>query len=253
MPELEEADSTSDMGICPYCFGCQHVSMTECPLQGISEATANQLIGLTYPERQGTCAFLKQLQRYINAPLIFPPAFLIKWLESHPSDILLLPDQSPAVLQRAFEDFVKQDKNAEEEEEKKPPADPRIAIDRTSASPPVFRAGNLSAAACVVPPTFARCGRVVTPEAWSSSSPSPHDSTDESFEFVRRSREALLDESTAPEPAHWSPIISKWSGGAPLHMCNLAWNVDFFTNRIHLIIPQIASNYRVPSPPNGTH
>ncbi|KAJ7304695.1 hypothetical protein DFH08DRAFT_903251 [Mycena albidolilacea] len=210
MPELEEADSTSDIGICPYCFGCQHVSMTECPLQGISEATANQLIGLTYPERQGACAFLKQLQCYTNAPLLFAPAFLIKWLESHSSDILLLPDQSPAVLRRAFEDFVKQDKNVEEDEEKKPPADPHIAIDRTSASPSVFRAGNLSAAACVVPPSFPRRGRIVTRETWSSSSPSPQDSTDESFEFVRRTRDPPPDESTSLEPTRWSPLISHW-------------------------------------------
>ncbi|KAJ7363991.1 hypothetical protein DFH08DRAFT_1015669 [Mycena albidolilacea] len=189
MPELEEVDSTSDMGFCPYCFGRQHVSAKECPLQGITEAMADQLNGMAYPKRQ---------------------ALLIKWLESNSSDVLLLPDQSPAALRRAFEEFVERNKDDKEDKEDKSPVDPRIAIDRTSASPPVFRAGNLSAAACVVPPTFARCGRVVTREAWSSSSLSPHDSTDESFEFVRRSREAPLDESTVPEPARWSPIISKW-------------------------------------------
>ncbi|KAJ7302223.1 hypothetical protein DFH08DRAFT_978090 [Mycena albidolilacea] len=188
MPELEEVDSTSDMGFCPYCFGRQHVSAKECPLQGITEAMADQLNGMAYPKRQ---------------------ALLIKWLESNSSDVLLLPDQSPAALRRAFEEFVERNKDDEEDKEDKSPVDPRIAIDRTSASPPVFRAGNLSAAACVVPPTFARRGRVVTREAWSSSSPSPHDSTDESFEFVRRSREAPLDESTVPEPALQARPLSR--------------------------------------------
>ncbi|KAJ7828576.1 hypothetical protein B0H14DRAFT_3466258 [Mycena olivaceomarginata] len=188
MPDLEDAGSLSEMETCPYCFDCQHVSALECPLQGISEAMADQLNGMAYPERQ---------------------ALLIKWLESNSSDVLLLPDQSPAVLRGAFEEFVKQNKDAEEDK-KKPPADPRIAIDRTSAPPPVFRAGNLSAAACVVPPSFPQRGRVVTRKTWSSSSPSPPNSTDESFEFVRRSREAPPDDSTALEPARWSPIISQW-------------------------------------------
>ncbi|KAJ7356727.1 hypothetical protein DFH08DRAFT_1047594 [Mycena albidolilacea] len=162
LPELEEVGSLSDMGICPYCFDRQHASVMECPLQGISEAMADQLNGMTQSERQ---------------------AFLIKWLESHSSDVLLLPNQSPAVLQSAFEDFVKQNTDTEENKEKKPLADPRITIDRTSAPPPVFWAGNLSAAACVVPPSLTRRGQVVTQETWSSSSPSPQDSTDESFEF----------------------------------------------------------------------
>ncbi|KAJ7342563.1 hypothetical protein DFH08DRAFT_963305 [Mycena albidolilacea] len=47
LPELEDVDSSSDTGTCPYCFDRQHASATECPLQGISEATASQLIGMT--------------------------------------------------------------------------------------------------------------------------------------------------------------------------------------------------------------
>jgi hypothetical protein len=192
---------------------------------------ADQLNGMTYPERQGTYACQNYSQYFINAPLVTSPALLIKWLESNSSDVLLLPNQSPAVLRHTFEEFVKQ--NRDTDEEKKPPVDPRIAIDRTSAPPSVFRAGNLSAAACVVPPAFSRRGRVVTREAWSSSSPSPHDSTDESFEFARRSREAPLDDSTAHEPARWSPLISQWSVGTPHYVCNLAWTAEPFSNRIH--------------------
>jgi hypothetical protein len=148
---------------------------------------------MTYPERQGTCIYPNYSQYFINAPFVISPALLIKWLESNSSDVLLLPDQLPAVLRRAFEDFVKQNKNAEEDEEKKSPVDLRITIDRTSASPLVFRAGNLSAAACVVPPGFSRHGQVVTHKTWSSSSLSPQNSADKSFDFVRGSRKAPLD------------------------------------------------------------
>jgi hypothetical protein len=52
--DLEDASSLSNMGTCPYCFDRQHVSALECLLQGISEAMAHQLNGMTYPERQGT-------------------------------------------------------------------------------------------------------------------------------------------------------------------------------------------------------
>jgi hypothetical protein len=47
LPELEDAGSSSDVGTCPYCFDRQHASVMECPPQEISEATANQLIGIT--------------------------------------------------------------------------------------------------------------------------------------------------------------------------------------------------------------
>jgi hypothetical protein len=172
MPKLEDTDSTSDMGTCLYCFDRQHVSVMECPLQGISEMMADQLNGMTHSDRQGAYACSNFLQHSNNAPCFNPPALLFKWLESHSSDVLLLPDQSPAVLRCVFEDFVKQEQDDEEYKENRSPVDPRIAIDRTSAPPPVFRAGNLSAAACVVPPSFPRRGRVVTRETWSSSLPS---------------------------------------------------------------------------------
>jgi hypothetical protein len=233
LPDLEDADSSSDMGTCPYCFDRQHVSALECPLQGISEVMAYQLNRMTYPERQGTYACQNYSQYFTNAPLVISSALLIKWLESSSSDILLLPDQSPAVLRRAFEEFIKQNKDADEE--KKSSVDPRIAIDRTSAPPPVFRAGNLSAAACVVPPAFSRRGRVVTREAWLSSSPSPHGSTDESFESVKLSCDAPPDDSTTLESTRWSPIISQWSVGVPYYICNLAWITEPFNNRIHEI------------------
>jgi hypothetical protein len=113
---------------------------------------------MTHSERQGAYACPNHLQCYINVPFLTPPAVLIKWLESRSSDILLLPEQSPAALQCVFEEFVKQNQDDEEDKENKPPVDPRIAIDRTSALPSVFQAGNLSAATCVVPPTFSRRG-----------------------------------------------------------------------------------------------
>jgi hypothetical protein len=116
---------------------------------------ADQLNGMAYPKRQGASTYPNYSQYFIDAPFLTSPALLIKWLESNSSDVLLLPDQSPAALRRAFEEFVEQNKDDEEDKEDKSPVDPCIAIDRTSASPPVFRAGNLSAAACVVPPTFA--------------------------------------------------------------------------------------------------
>jgi hypothetical protein len=121
LPELEDVDSSSDMGTCPYCFDRQHASATECPLQGISEATASQLIGMTYPERQGAKLRSIFLQYSTNVLFFTPPAFLIKWLESHSSDIFLLPDQSPAVLRRAFEEFVKQHQDDKENKENKVP------------------------------------------------------------------------------------------------------------------------------------
>jgi hypothetical protein len=168
LPDLEDASSPSDMGTCPYCFDRQHVSALECPLQGISEVMADQLNGMTYPERQGTYAYPNYSQYFINTPFVTLPALLIKWLESNSSNVILLPDQSLAALQCAFEDFVKRNQDDEEDKENMLPVDPHIAIDRTSALPSVFRDGNLSAAACVVPPTFAQHGRVVTWEAWSS-------------------------------------------------------------------------------------